>query len=56
MYIRDVLLGLTTYPNPTAIDAVRWSASFAEFMNCRITALVSDTKIEARPAACWITL
>jgi hypothetical protein len=35
---RDVLLGLTTYPNPTAIDAVKWSASFAEFMNCRITA------------------
>jgi nucleotide-binding universal stress UspA family protein len=47
MHIRDVLLGLTTYPNPTAIDAVKWSASFAEFMNCRITAFVSDAKIEA---------
>ena len=47
MHIRDVLLGLTTYPNPTAIEAVKWSASFAEFMNCRITAFVSDAKIEA---------
>jgi hypothetical protein len=47
MHIRDVLLGLTTYPNPTTIDAVKWSASFAEFMNCRITAFVSDAKIEA---------
>ena len=47
MHIRDVLLGLTTYPNPTAIDAVKWSASFAEFMNCRFTAFVSYAKIEA---------
>ena len=47
MYIRDVLLGLTTYPNPTAIDAVKWSASFAEYMSCRITAFVSDAKIDA---------
>jgi nucleotide-binding universal stress UspA family protein len=51
MRIRDVLLGLTTYPNPTAIDAVKWSASFAEFMNCRITAFVSDAKIETPPGS-----
>jgi nucleotide-binding universal stress UspA family protein len=48
MRIKDVLLGLTTYPNPTAIDAVKWSASFAEFMNCRITAFVCQAKIEPR--------
>lgn len=38
MHIRDVLLGLTTYPNSTAVDAVKWSASPRQtFPSCRGT-------------------
>lgn len=46
MNIKDVLLGLTTYPNSSSIDAIRWAASFAEQLNCRIAAFVADVKIE----------
>lgn len=46
MNIKDVLLGLTTYPNASDIDAIRWTASFAELVNCRIAAFVADVKIE----------
>jgi tetrahydromethanopterin S-methyltransferase subunit F len=43
MNIKDLLLGLTTYPN---IDAIKWSASFAELLSRRIAAFVADVKIE----------
>jgi nucleotide-binding universal stress UspA family protein len=46
MKIKDVLLGLTTYPNASGIDAIRWAASFAELLNCRVAAFVADVKIE----------
>jgi nucleotide-binding universal stress UspA family protein len=46
MNIKDVLLGLTTYPNASNINAIRWAASFAERANCRITAFVADIKME----------
>jgi len=46
MNIKDVLLGLTTYPKSSNIDAIRWAVSFAELMNCRIAAFAADVKIE----------
>ena len=46
MNIKDVLLGLTTYPKPSNINAIRWSASLAELLNCRIAAFVADVRIE----------
>ena len=30
MNIKDVLLGLTTYPKSSNFDAIRWAVSFAE--------------------------
>ena len=46
MNIKDVLLGLTTYPKSSNIDAIRWAVSFADLMNCRIAAFAADVKIE----------
>ncbi|WP_338827161.1 universal stress protein [Bradyrhizobium sp. 27S5] len=46
MNIQDVLLVLTTYPNASDIDAVKWATSFSELVNCRIAAFVADVKIE----------
>jgi nucleotide-binding universal stress UspA family protein len=46
MNIKDVLLGLTTYPKASSVDAIRWAASFAELMNCRLAAFAADVKIE----------
>lgn len=46
MSIKDVLLGLTSYPNASNIGAVRWAVSFAELVNCRIATFVADVKIE----------
>lgn len=46
MSIKDVLLVLTTYPHATATTAVKSAVAFAEFMNCRITAVASEIKIE----------
>lgn len=46
MNIKDVLLGLTAYPKPSNIDAIRWSVSFAELLNCRIAAFAADVRIE----------
>ena len=46
MDIKDVLLGLTTYPSASSIDAIRWATSFAELVNCRIAVFVADVRIE----------
>jgi nucleotide-binding universal stress UspA family protein len=46
MNIKDVLLGLTTYPDASSIDVIRWATSFAELVNCRIATFVADVKIE----------
>ena len=46
MNIKDVLLGLTAYPKSSNIDAVKWSVSFAELLNCRIAAFAADVRIE----------
>jgi len=46
MNIKDILLGLTTYPKSSHIDAIRWAVSFADLMNCRIAAFAADVKIE----------
>ncbi len=46
MNIKDVLLTLTTYPEPSSTDAIRWAISFAELLNFRISAFVADVRIE----------
>jgi nucleotide-binding universal stress UspA family protein len=46
MNIKDVLLGLTTYPKASSVDAIRWAVSFAELVNCRVAAFAADVKIE----------
>jgi nucleotide-binding universal stress UspA family protein len=46
MNIKDVLLGLTTYPKSSSTDAIRWAVSFADLMNCRIAAFAADVRIE----------
>ncbi len=46
MNIKDALLVLTTYPRATATTAIQYAVSFAEFMNCRMTAFAADLKIE----------
>lgn len=46
MSIKDALLVLTTYPRATATTAIQYAFTFAEFMNCRMTAFAADLKIE----------
>jgi nucleotide-binding universal stress UspA family protein len=46
MNIKDVLLGLTTYPKASNMDAVTWALSFAELINCRLAAFAADVRIE----------
>ena len=46
MNLKDVLLGLTTYPKPSSINAIKWAASVAGLPNCRIAAFVADVKVE----------
>ena len=46
MNIKDVLLSRTTYPKASSVDAIRWAASFAELMNCRLAAVAAEVKIE----------
>lgn len=46
MNIKDVLLALTTYPQSSGVDAIKWSASFAEVLNFRLTAFAADVRIE----------
>jgi nucleotide-binding universal stress UspA family protein len=46
MSIKDALLVLTTYPQATATTAIQYAVTFAEFMNCRMTAFAADLRIE----------
>ena len=46
MNIKDVLLALTTYPQSSSTDAIRWSISFADLLNFRVTVFVADVRIE----------
>jgi nucleotide-binding universal stress UspA family protein len=46
MNIKDVLLGLTTYPKASNTDAVAWAVSFAELIGCRLAAFAADVRIE----------
>lgn len=46
MNIKDVLLALTTYPRSSSLEAIKWSVSFAELLNFRLTAFVADVRIE----------
>lgn len=46
MNYRDVLLGLTTYPEASSSGAVKWAVSLAELLDCRLTAFAADIKVE----------
>jgi nucleotide-binding universal stress UspA family protein len=46
MTVKDVLLGLTTYPKASSANAIRWAVSFAELVNCRVAAFAAAVRIE----------
>ncbi len=47
MAIRDILLVLTTYPQPTPISAVDEAVAFAVALGARVSAIACEVKIRA---------
>ena len=52
MAIKDVLLALTTYPEPTPVSAVDEAIDFAAAIGARISAIACEVKIRA-PGIFW---
>ena len=46
MAFRDVLLGLTSYPEPTPVSVVENAVSFASSLGCHIAALACEVHIQ----------
>jgi nucleotide-binding universal stress UspA family protein len=46
MAIRDVLLALTTYPDPTPVSAVDDAVSFASSLGCHIAAIACEVHVQ----------
>jgi nucleotide-binding universal stress UspA family protein len=46
MAIRDVLLTLTTYPDPTPVSAVEDAVSFASSLGCHIAAIACEVHVQ----------
>jgi nucleotide-binding universal stress UspA family protein len=46
MAIRDVLLALTTYPDPTPVSAIDDAVSFASSIGCHIAAIACEVHIQ----------
>ena len=45
MAVKDILLALTTYPDPTPISAVDEAIDFAAAIGARISAIACEVKI-----------
>jgi hypothetical protein len=46
MAIRDVLLTLTSYPDPTPVSVVDHAVSFASSFGCHITAIACEVHVQ----------
>ena len=50
MAIRDVLLALTSYPEPTPVSVVENAVSFASSLGCHIAALACEVHVQVPEA------
>ena len=46
MALRDVLLTLTSYPDPTPVSVVEDAVSFASSLGCHIAAIACETHVQ----------
>lgn len=46
MTVKDVLVALTSYPEPTPIEVIDDAVSFATFFNAHITAIACEARVE----------